>query len=108
MKVIYIDEIEKKSNELANFSKNNIAIEIKQLKELPQKFVWKGLAKDTYINGYNKRINKLVELNNNICKIAEFLKNVASDYTDTNNKINNAYEELLSEIKPHGGDSNGM
>ena len=99
MKVIYIGEIEEKSNELANFSKNNIATEIDQLKELPQKFVWKGLAKDTYVSGYNKKINKLIELNNNVCKIAEFLVTVANNYTDANSKISNAYEELLSEIK---------
>lgn len=104
MKKIYIDEIEEKSHELISFSKNNVALEIEELQKLPNSFIWEGLAKDKYLTGYNNRINKLNELNNNICKIAEFLLRVNEDYTGANQRIDNAYEELLSEISVRGDD----
>ena len=102
MKVIYIKEIEEKSDELVNYSRNVIGNDIDELKSLPNKLIWKGLAKDTYVNNYNKKMNKLNELNNNICKIAEFLKEVSGNYNEANSKINNAYEELLSDIQQEG------
>jgi len=99
-KKIYLDEIEAKSIELANFSKNDIANELEELRKAPTKLVWEGLAKEKYLVGYNKKVDHLIELNNNICKIAEFLQRVKDDYNGANEKINNAYEELIGELKP--------
>ena len=99
MKKIYLNEIEEKSRELVSFSRNDINVRIEELKKLPSNLVWKGLAKEKYIVGYNNRINTLSELNNNVCKIAEFLLRVKEDYNGANQKIENAYEELLAEIK---------
>lgn len=102
MKKIYLDEIEDKSRELINFSKNDVALEIEELKKIPNNFIWEGLVKDKYLIGYNNRINKLSELNNNVSKIAEFLLRVNEDYHGANQRIDNAYEELLNEIKAWG------
>lgn len=99
MKKIYLNELEEKSIELANYSKNDINLELEELKKIPNDFVWVGPSKDKFVTGYNKKVERLVLLNNNICKIAEFLLKVKEDYNSTNEKINNAYEELLNEIK---------
>ena len=103
-KKIYLNEIEEKSSELASFSRNNIHNELEELKNAPNKLVWEGLAKERYLNLYRKKLNHLYELNNNVCKIAEFLQRVKDDYDGANDRINNAYEELISELRPGRGE----
>lgn len=102
MKRIYIDEIEDKCNELMTYSKKDIASEIEVLKNLPNQFVWQGLSNEKYVNLYNKKVQKLMILNSNMCKIAEFLSRVSEDYNNANDKVNNAYEELLSSFERVG------
>lgn len=104
MKKVYLDEIEEESKELIDYSKVNIANKIEDLRKLPSNFVWEGLAREKYVTGYNNRVNKLSELNDNVCKIAQFLLRVKEDYNGANQRIENAYEELLTEIKARGDD----
>lgn len=108
MKKVYLDEIEEKSVELANYSKNDIAKKIEELRLLPTTFIWEGPVKEKYISDYNKKIEKLNELNNNMRKIAEFLVHVKDDYTDANRQIDNAYEELINSLKLKKDDDYGM
>lgn len=109
MKKIYLDELEIREQELVNFSENNIKNKIEELRELTNGFVWEGKAHNSYIAGYNKRIDKLVSLNEGLTKIGKFLFSVKDNYQDANNRINNAYEELLEEFKKLGiGDSDEL
>ena len=109
MKKIYLDELEEKENEIVNYSENNIKGKIDELSGLTNNFVWEGKAHDSYIGGYNKRINKLIELNNGLTKIGKFLLSVKDNYQDANNKVSNAYEELLAEFKKIGiGDNDEL
>lgn len=98
MKKIYLNEIETKGEELVRYSKNDINTKIEELKVSPKKFVWQGPAYDTFIKGYNTKIKKITELNNNLAKIAEYLLRVKEDYSNTNERIENAYNELLDEF----------
>lgn len=102
MKKIYLDEIESKGNELVNFSKNNIASKINELKDAVSKFEWEGIAHDTYVNGYYNRINRIVELNNKLCKLSQFLLQVREDYGTANGKIETAYEEIIDDFRRLG------
>lgn len=109
MKKIYLDELELREQELVSYSENNIKNKIEELKELTNGFVWEGKAHNSYVAGYNKRINKLLELNEGMTKIGKFLFSVKDSYQDANNKINNAYEELLAEFNKIGiGDSDEL
>lgn len=109
MKKIYLDELEEKENEIVNYSENNIKGKIDELNKLTNNFVWEGKAHDSYVGGYNKRINKLIELNNGLTKIGKFLLSVKDNYQDANNKVSNAYEELLAEFKKIGiGDNDEL
>ena len=102
MKKIYLDELEDVTNELINCSKNDIAKEIEELKLAPNNFNWNGLAYDTFMDGYNNHINKLIKMNNNLNDLGEYLKIVNEKYRDANYKIDRAYEELLNEFKRIG------
>lgn len=104
MKKVYLDELEPKAQELINFSQKNIKEKIDELKLLTNDFVWQGKAHDSYIRGYNNRINKIEELNNNLTKIANFLLSVKDNYHNVNEKINTTYEELLSEFERAGSE----
>ena len=99
---VYLDEVENKANELVNYSKNDISLKIEDMKNLTDKFIWKGQASESFISGYKNKINKLAELNNKMSKIAEFLFTVNSGYQETNERVNNMYEELVEEFKKAG------
>ena len=98
MKKIYLNEIEAKGEELIRYSKNDINTKIEELKDTTKNFVWQGTAYDTFMKGYNAKINKMTELNNNMAKIAEYLLRVKDDYANANEKIENAYNEFLDEV----------
>lgn len=109
MKKIYLDELEEKENEIVNYSQTNIKEKIDELNKLTNGFIWEGKARDSYIMGYNKKINKLLELNEGLNKIGKFLLSVKDNYQDANNRVNNAYEELLAEFKKLGiGDNDEL
>lgn len=99
MKRVYIKQIEERSNEIVNYSKTVVASKIENLKTLPKGFEWHGRAKDSYIKGYDAKIEKLIKHNENIAKLAETLLVVADSYGDANIKIENATEEILMELK---------
>ena len=103
MKKVYLDEIEEKAGEIISFSKNNINEKIVELKESTNGFIWQGLGHSSYVNGYNARLNKVMELNNNMTKIAEYLLRVREDYDNANHRIDNAYNELLDEFESMRG-----
>ena len=96
---VYIDEVEDKGLELVNYSKNNIASTINDLKSAPSNFIWGGLGYQSYILQYNIKMKKLEKINENLSKIAEYLLTVKEGYEDANYKINNTYEELLNEYE---------
>lgn len=102
MTKIYLDELEDVSSELISYSENNIANKILELKQSPSNFIWQGPAYNSFIAGYNSKINELTKMNNSLTNLAKYLTNVKESYSDTNSKINNAYEELLSEFERIG------
>ena len=102
MKKVYLDELSKKSSELIDYSKNNIANKIEQIRLLSESIIWKGPGSIEYLNNFNSKINQLVKLNNNVRKIAEYLLDVADNYNLANNRINSMYEELLKESNKRG------
>lgn len=99
MTKIYLDEIDSIGKILVNIAKVDISEKIEELKTLPNQFDWSGLSHDTYIQEYNKKINKIIGYNENLKKIAEYFFLVRDDYSNVNDKINEAYEEILNEIK---------
>lgn len=99
MKKVYLDELESTGNELVNYSQNNIASKIEELKQTTNNFEWQGLAYNSYINAFNTKINKLIRMNNNLVNLAKFLLSVEENYDNTNKRISNAYEELIEEFK---------
>ena len=102
MKKIIFKGIEEYYRELSNFSKNNIASKIEELSKLPDKITWVGIAHDSYIQGYNKQIDDVRALNDNIHKLAEFLLIVNERYGNANLTVNNDFEELLGEVRRVG------
>lgn len=94
---VYLDELETSGNELVSYSKNDIANKISELKSATSNLVWEGNGADNYIENYNSKINKLEEYNNSLTTIANYLLTAKDSYTETNEKINNSYEELLAE-----------
>lgn len=99
MRKVYLDELKEQANEIINYSKSNITETINKLREDPKQMLWEGKAYGSFVNGYNTRIDKIAKMNENMCKLAEFLLKVSEDYEGTNQKIDNAYEELIEEIK---------
>ena len=99
MKKVYLDELESTCNELVNYSQNSIANKIEELKQAPNNFVWQGLAYDSYVNNFNTKIDKLIRMNNSLTNLAKFLLSAEENYNNANERINNAYEELIEEIK---------
>ena len=98
MKKIYLDELEDKGKEIISYSKNDIASKIEEMKLLTNNFIWDGIGYNSYIEEYNKVINKLEILNNNLTTIANFLLMAKDSYSESNSKIENAYNELLDEF----------
>ena len=99
---VYLNELEETGNELISYSQNNIANEIEKLKLASNNFVWQGPAYNSFIAGYNAKIENLIRMNNSLTILAKYMLIVKENYSDTNEKINNAYEELLSEFKSIG------
>ena len=99
MKRVYLNELEEVSGELISCSQNDITNKIEELKQATNNFVWQGMAYDSYMRGFNIKINDLSRMNEGLTKIAKFLLQVGENYNNTNEKINNAYEELIEEFK---------
>ncbi len=110
MKQVYLTEVAETSKELVDYSKKNIKEKLDELEKLTNNFVWEGPVKESYIRVYKKKIKELNKLNDNMCKIAEFLLTVKEGYSGANEQINNAYEELMQElrIKGHVEDEDGV
>lgn len=102
MKKVYIDELEEVSNELIDYSENNINNKIEELKQSTNNFVWQGQAYSSYIRGFNTKINDLMRMNNSLTNLAKYLLTAKESYSDVNFKIGNAYEELLEEFQRIG------
>jgi len=98
MKKVYLDELTEYGNELVNYSKNNISSKIDELKKSINDLEWKGTGYESFIEGYNNRINKIIEWNNNLTKLASFLLTVTTDYNDTNEDIYKHYDENLNDL----------
>lgn len=99
MKKIYIDELETKKQEIVDYSEKNIKNTVSELKVLPKNFVWQGKAYKSYIAGYEAKMSKLEAYNTGLTKIASFLSMVTENFNNANEKIENAYDELLKEFK---------
>lgn len=102
MKKVYLDELEDAGNELINYSDKNIAKTIEELKLAPSNFVWQGPAYNSFITGYNTKISELMKMNNSLTTLAKYLITAKESYSNANFKIDNAYEELLSEFMKEG------
>ena len=98
MNKVYLDELESIGNELVNYSKNEISSKIDELKNLTNNLEWNGMGYETFIEGYNNRINKIIEWNDNLTRMASFLLTAKDDYTDTNENIESKYNENLEEL----------
>ena len=96
---VYLDELDEKSRELVSYSRNNIGVKIDELANVFKDTTWKGNASNKFITGYNQKINKLRRLNNNMEKLALFLRDSHNDYSDTNNSLNNTWNNILDEIR---------
>lgn len=99
MKKIYLDEVEEKGSDLMNFSRIEISQKIEELRLAPNNFIWQGRAHASFMESYNKKIDTVTKLNDNFVKIAEYLLQVKDDYHNTNQQIDNAYNELLSDFE---------
>lgn len=102
MKKIYLDELEDVSSELINYSQNNITKIINDLKQTPNNFIWQGPAYNSFIKGYQNKIDELMKMNGGLNNLGKFLVTVKDKYNDANSRINNAYEELLNEFQRVG------
>ena len=102
MKKVYLDELEDTGNELVNYSEKNITDTLQELKNATNNFIWQGPAYNSFIKEYDIKINKLLEMNNSLTSLAKFLLLAKDGYSDANRKIDNAYEELLSDFKRIG------
>ena len=102
MKRVYLEELESTGNNLINYTQNNMAKVIEELKLATNNFVWQGPAYNSYIKGYMVRIQRLEKLNNDMKKIAEYMLRVKDEYSNANGKIENAYNELVDESKRIG------
>ena len=102
MTKVYLDELEDIGSELVSYSENNISNGVEELKVATNNLIWQGPAYNSFITGYNTKINELVKMNESLTKIARFLLIAKDNYSDTNARINNAYEELLEEFNRIG------
>lgn len=98
MKKVYLDELEETGNELVNYSKNEISSKINDLKNVTKDLDWNGIGYETFVEGYNKKVNRIVEWNENLTKMASFLLTAKNDFNDTNEDIEKQYNESLSEL----------
>ena len=98
---IYLDELDEKSTELVNYSKNNIASKINELAIVFNDINWHGKASNAFINGYNNKINNLKRLNNNIELLARFLRECHDNYSETNNTLGKSWDSFIDEV--YGG-----
>ena len=96
---IYLDKLEESSNKLINLSKNDIGSNIKELDELFNNVKWQGKAFNTFISGYKNRINMLKKYNDNLTKLALYLKDGFNNYNDTNDKLVKSWDSFIDEVK---------
>jgi len=99
MTKILLNELEKVGNELVNYSKVDISNQIMELKNLPKQFNWDGPSSVYYVESYEKKMNKLIRMNNNLAVLAEFLLSANSNYSLSSKKVNQSYNDLMSELK---------
>ncbi len=97
--VVQLDELEDKSNELINYSKNDINNKIEELRKVVSEFTWKGPSHDAFINGYNERIKKITSINNKMQLFGEFLKFAQNDYKETNAKLMDSWEKYITTLE---------
>ena len=96
---IYLDKLEESSNKLINLSKNDIGSNIKELDELFNNVKWQGKAFNIFISGYKNRINMLKKYNDNLTKLALYLKDGFNNYNDTNDKLVKSWDSFIDEVK---------
>ena len=96
---VYLDELNDASRKLVSYSKIDIKNKIDELKNIGESIKWYGPAHDSFINGFNKRIDNLNKLNSKISVFGEYLENSYTNYSETSNKVNNSWEEYITEMK---------
>ena len=96
---IYLNELEEQTNKLVTFSKNDINTKISELKTIFDDVNWQGKGHNTFINGYNNKINYLEKMGNNILLLTEYLTNCHNDYSETNDKLIKSWDKFMDEIK---------
>ncbi len=99
---VYLDELEEESLKIINYSKNDINDKIEELKMIVNEMNWQGKARDTFVNEYNHRINKLKRINDKVRMFGEYLKFCKEHYGETNEKLKKSWEEYLNEIEKDG------
>ncbi len=102
MKRIYLDEVEDTSYKLVHYSNNEIANKINDLKNAVNNFVWEGPASAVFLQKYNIKIEKMIQMNESLANIGKFLLNVKDNYSDVNRKIDNSFNELMGEFEKVG------
>lgn len=103
---VYLDELEEESNKLINYSKNDINNKIEELRKIIYEINWQGNARDSYINEYNNKIEKINNMNSKIRMLGEYLKFSKEHYGETQEKLKKNWEEYLNELKKE--DLNGL
>ena len=102
---VYLDELDEKCNELTNYIKNDINDKINELSHAFDDVNRFGNASTTYINGYNRKIEKLIKLEHNMELLANYLKEYHDNYSETNNSLGKSWTSFIDEMR---GDNNGL
>ena len=103
VKKIYLDEVEDTSYKLVHYSNNEIANKINDLKNAVNNFVWEGPASAVFLQKYNIKIEKMIQMNESLANIGKFLLNVKDNYSDVNRKRDNSFNEGMGEVEKGGG-----
>lgn len=102
---VYLNELDDKSNELINYSKNNIASKIDELSMVITDIDWYGNAGNKYKLGYDKKIIKLKKYGENIEKLGKYLAESHNSYKESNDDLERSWNDFLDELK---GDNNDV
>ncbi len=95
---VYLDELEEKSDELIRFSRNDMKNKVQEIKKDFNDLNWHGEAHDSYAKGYDARIEKINTMMDRLSLLGEYLKMCKDSYWETNEKLENSWNEFMDEL----------
>ena len=98
-KKIYMDELTETSEKLINYSQVNIHDKINEIKLLVESIPWEGPAHDKYLEGFNKEITDIQNLNSRLELLGKYLTHAHDNYENANNDINKSWDKFMEEIE---------